>query len=180
MLLVTIASGLNALFSLRAPALTITSIVVQLVAYPLGVGWAAIMPKKVFRSFGMDWSFNPGPFNMKEHGLIVIMANAAIGNGAGYFIDTLVAQRGFYGQNFGWGFNFLLAITTNCVGFGIAGLMRKFLVEPASMLWPQVLVNTSFIYALHDHSKTDPSKSNGWSVSRYRYFLYVFVGSFTW
>ena len=46
------------------------------------------------------------------------MANAAIGNGAGYFIDTLVAQRGFYGQNFGWGFNFLLAITTNCVGFG--------------------------------------------------------------
>ena len=179
-ILVTIASGLNSLFSLRAPALTVTSIVVQLVAYPLGVGWAKIMPNKTFRTFGLEWSFNPGPFNLKEHGLIVIMANAAFGSGAGYFTDTLVAQRGFYGQNFGWGFNIMLAFTTQCIGFGIAGMMRKFLVEPASMIWPQVLVNTSFLYALHDHSKTDPSKSNGWSISRYRWFLYVFTGSFVW
>lgn len=48
------------------------------------------------------------------------------------------------------------------------------------MLWPRALVNTSFLYALHDHSKTDPTKSNGWSISRYRYFFYVFIGSFVW
>jgi OPT family small oligopeptide transporter len=180
LLLTTISSGLNSLFSLRAPTLTISSIVVQLVAYPLGYGWSKIMPSRTFRTFGLQWSLNPGPFNFKEHGLIVIMANAAIGNGVAYFTDTIVAQRGFYGQDFGWGFNILFAITTQCVGFGIAGLMRKFLVEPALMIWPQTLVNTSFIYALHDHSKTDPTKSNGWSISRYRYFLYVFVGSFVW
>lgn len=138
------------------------------------------MPSGTFNTFGRKWSMKPGPFNLKEHGLIVIMANAAFGNGVGYFTDTIVAQRGFYGQNFGWGFNILLAITTQCVGFGIAGLMRRYLVEPASMIWPKTLVNTAFIYALHDHSKTDPSKSNGWSISRYRYFLYVFVGSFVW
>lgn len=179
-LLTTIASGLNALFSLRSPTLTVTSVVIQLVAYPLGVGWDLIMPSGTFNTFGRKWSMKPGPFNLKEHGLIVIMANAAFGNGVGYFTDTIVAQRGFYGQNFGWGFNILLAITTQCVGFGIAGLMRRYLVEPASMIWPKTLVNTAFIYALHDHSKTDPSKSNGWSISRYRYFLYVFVGSFVW
>jgi hypothetical protein len=33
---------------------------------------------------------------------------------------------------------------------------------------------------LHDHSKTDPAKSNGWSISRYKYFFYAFVGSFVW
>ena len=84
------------------------------------------------------------------------------------------------GKNFGWGFNILFALTTQCIGFGMAGMMRKYLVEPASMLWPRTLVNTAFLYALHDHSKTDPAKSNGWSISRYRYFFYVFVGSFVW
>jgi len=180
LLLTTIASGLNSLFSLRAPSLTVTTFVVQMVAYPLGVGWAKVMPSRVFHTFGVKWCLNPGPFNLKEHGVIVIMANAAFGNGVAYFTDTLVAQRGFYGQNFGWGFNLMLAFSTQCVGFGIAGLMRKYLVEPASMIWPQTLVSTSFMYALHDHSKTDPTKSNGWSISRYRYFLYVFIGSFIW
>lgn len=138
------------------------------------------MPSHTFTTFGQRWSLNPGPFNLKEHGLIVIMANAAFGNGVGYFTDTILAQRGFYGQDFGWGFNILLAITTQCVGFGIAGLLRQYLVEPASMIWPSTLVNTAFIYALHDHSKTDPKKSNGWSIARYRWFLYIFVGSFVW
>jgi OPT family oligopeptide transporter len=138
------------------------------------------MPSRNFRTFGLQWSLNPGAFNVKEHGLIVIMANAAFGTGAGNFTDTITAQRGFYGQNFGWGFNILLGWSTQCIGFGIAGLMRKYLVEPSSMIWPQNLVNTSFIYALHDHSKTDPTKSNGWSISRYRYFFYVFAGSFVW
>jgi hypothetical protein len=97
--LTTIASGLNSLFSLRAPTLTISSIVVQLVAYPLGVGWSMIMPDRTFRTFGVRWNLNPGTFNLKEHGLIVIMANAAFGNGVGYFTDTIVAQRGFYGKS---------------------------------------------------------------------------------
>jgi hypothetical protein len=94
LLLTTIASGLNSLFSLRAPSLTITTFVVQMVAYPLGVGWAKAMPSRVFHTFGMKWCLNPGPFNIKEHGVIVIMANAAFGNGVGYFTDTIVAQRG--------------------------------------------------------------------------------------
>jgi hypothetical protein len=70
-----------------------------------------IMPNHTFRTFGLQWNLNPGPFNFKEHGLIVIMANAAFGNGVGYFTDTIVAQRGFYGQNLGWGFNIMLAFS---------------------------------------------------------------------
>lgn len=58
--------------------------------------------------------------------------------------------------------------------------MRRYLIEPASMIWPRALVNTSFLYALHDHRESDPAKTNGWSISRYRYFFYVFIGSFVW
>jgi len=92
------------------------------------------------------------------------MANATFGGGAGYFIgrlcsthlpytdliwfflDTLVAQKGFYGQDFGWGFGLLLALTTQCAGYGIAGICRKLLVEPSSMIWPRNLVNCAFMW----------------------------------
>jgi OPT family oligopeptide transporter len=33
---------------------------------------------------------------------------------------------------------------------------------------------------LHDHRKPDPAETNGWKISRYRYFLYVCLGSFVW
>lgn len=180
MILTTLGSGLNALFTLRAPSISITSVVAQLVAYPMGVGWSWVMPNKQFNTFGVKWNLNPGPFNFKEHTLIVIMANASFGGGAGYFTDTIMAQQGFYGQDFGWGFGILLALSTQCTGFGIAGLMRRWLVEPAAMIWPSNLVSCAFMYALHDHSKTDPAKANGWKIGRYRYFYYVFLGSFIW
>ena len=130
MLLTTIASGLNALFALRQPAITITSLVVQLVAYPLGVGWYHAFPSRQFRMFGKSFSLNPGPFNMKEHTLITVMANVNVAGGVAYATDTLTAQRGFYGQNFGWGFNILLCITTQMIGYGLAGIFRKILVWP--------------------------------------------------
>ncbi|MCJ1374262.1 hypothetical protein MMC20_005494 [Loxospora ochrophaea] len=181
MLLTTIGSALNMLFSLRNPYIVITAFVAQLVAYPLGVAWEKVMPSRTFRTFGKSWSFNPGPFNMKEHTLIVIMANVTFGNsGAAYSTDTIVAQKGFYGQDFGWGFQLLLTLGTQMIGYGLAGFLRKYLVWPASMIWPQTLVNTSLFYALHDHSPTDPSKTGGWSVARYRWFFYVFCGSFVW
>ena len=170
MILVTVGSGMNMLFSLRSPSISITSFVAQLVAYPMGLGWDLIMPKALC----------PGKFNMKEHTLIVIMANVSFAGGAAYSTDTIVALKAFYGYDLGWGFQIVLTLTTQMIGFGYAGLLRKFLVWPASMIWPTNFVNTSLFYALHDHSKTDPAQANGWSIGRYRYFLYVFLGSFVW
>ena len=48
------------------------------------------------------------------------------------------------------------------------------------MIWPSNLVNTSLFYALHDTSPTNPSETNGWKIGRYRWFFYVFLGSFLW
>ncbi|KAG9608482.1 small oligopeptide transporter, partial [Aureobasidium melanogenum] len=178
LLMTTIGSGLNMLFSLRSPSITITSYVAQLIVYPVGLAWDKVMPNRQYTTFGVKWNLNPGPFNFKEHAMIVIMANASFGTGVGYFTDILQAQRGFYKFNWGWGFGVLVALSTQCVGFGLAGLFSRWLVEPAPMIWPQDLVNCAFMYTLHDNSKTDPAKTNGWSISRYRWFFYVFLGSF--
>ncbi|KAI9733514.1 MAG: hypothetical protein M1818_007262 [Claussenomyces sp. TS43310] len=180
LLLTTVGSALNMLLSMRQPSIAITSIVAQVLAYPIGIGWTKVMPSMVFTTLGIRWSLNPGPFNMKEHTIITVMANASFGNGAAYATDVLLAQYLFYGQNFGWGFQLLLTWTTTMMGFGLAGLARPFLVWPAAMIWPTNLVNTTLFYSLHDHSRADPFRTGGWSIGRYRYFLYVGLASFTW
>lgn len=74
----------------------------------------------------------------------------------------------------------MFGITTLCTGYGLAGLARRFLVWPAAMIWPANLVNCTLFYALHDHSPSDPTRTNGWSIGRYKWFLVVFAGSFCW
>ncbi|KAG9523651.1 small oligopeptide transporter-like protein, partial [Aureobasidium melanogenum] len=183
LIMTTICSSLNALFLLRYPNISIGPYVVQLISYPIGVAWAKWLPSKEFSVFGIKGNLNPGPFNVKEHVIIVAMANAAFGGGAGYFVDTVVTLKKFYHFNtsqFGWGFNTLFALSTQCLGFGLAGSVRKFLVEPAAMIWPGALVNVGFMYALHDHTPADPSKTSGWSMSRYKWFMIGMVAMFVW
>lgn len=126
MVMTTMFAALNTLFSLRNPSIIVTSIVAQLVAYPLGMGWALVMPDRQLSLFGLKFNLSPGPFNFKEHALIVLMANAAYGGGTGYYVYILTAQKSYYNLDWGWGYAILLGLTTQCVGFGLAGLARKY------------------------------------------------------
>jgi hypothetical protein len=74
----TIGSAVNMLFSLRNPSIALTPVVTLLLSYPFGVAWTYVMPKRKFRTFGKEWSLNPGSFNQKEHALIVIMVRKAL------------------------------------------------------------------------------------------------------
>lgn len=180
MLLCTIGSAVNMLLSLRNPSVVITTFLVQLVAYPLGRGWDLIFPDRVFNVFGVKFNLKPGPFNFKEHVIIVVMSNAAYGGGALYATDVIIAQKVWYHHEFSWLWQVLLGITTLCTGYGLAGLARRFLVWPAAMIWPANLVNATLFYALHDHAPADPLRANGWQISRYKWFLIVFTASFFW
>jgi OPT oligopeptide transporter protein len=68
----TIGSGINMLLSLRRPSISISSIVAQLLSYPVGKAWGKYMPNREIKIFGWTFNLNPGPFNMKEHTLIVV------------------------------------------------------------------------------------------------------------
>jgi hypothetical protein len=63
------------IFSLRNPSITITTYVIQLIAYPIGLGWDLIFPNRVFKLMGIKFNFKPGKFNFKEHAIIVAMSN---------------------------------------------------------------------------------------------------------
>ena len=107
MIFVTIGSGCNMLFSLRNPAIQITSIVAQLVSYPFGLMMAAWLPTRKFRTFRIEWTLNPGPFNIKEHALVTIMANVSFAQGAAYSTYSLESLIAFYKVDYGWGFALL-------------------------------------------------------------------------
>jgi len=77
MLLCTIGSAVNMLFSLRNPSVTVTTYVIQLVAYPIGLGWDLVMPDKEMKFLGIKFNLRPGRFNFKEHVVIVVMSNVS-------------------------------------------------------------------------------------------------------
>lgn len=178
MVFVTIGAGLNMFLSLRSPAINFPAIVILLVVYPFGCLWAKTMPARVFHTFGIQWSLNPGPFTIKEHVVITLMASVSIGYA--YSTDALLALQGkpFYDVNLGWGFALLFTLSSQLIGISLAGIFRRFLIWPSAMIWPNQFANTSLFYALHDKSKSDGTSSDGWVISRYRYFFYVLCGMF--
>lgn len=125
MLLVVLGASMNTLFSLRAPSISIGPLIAQIISWPMGHGWARFVPNKSLNFFGKRIPLNPGPFNIKEHSIIVVMAGVSFS--VAYATDIILAQLVFYKQNFGITFQLLLTISTQSLGYGIAGMMRRFL-----------------------------------------------------
>jgi hypothetical protein len=85
--------------------------------------------------------------------------------------------RLYYKVNWGFGFNFCLALATQITGFGFAGLFRRLLIKPASLIWPQTLVTSTLLNTLH--AEEDFQGGVG-TFSRYRWFMWVSFGAFIW
>lgn len=122
----------NQLFSIRQPSIGISANVAQLLAFPLGRAWERWVPAWEFElPFlpGRRHSLNPGRFNKKEHMLIAIMANTAQSLPyTQYIVWTQVLERYFnqpYARSFAY--QILIALSTNFIGYGLAGLTRKFI-----------------------------------------------------
>ena len=75
-----IVPGMNQFFYFRYPSVTVTNNVTQLLSFPMGCLWARFLPN--WKIFGV--SINPGPFTIKEHVLVTIMAT--IGNQPAYSV----------------------------------------------------------------------------------------------
>jgi len=166
--------------SMRSPAISFPSLIVQLLVFPIGCFWAKAVSRKVFSIFGVRWTFNTGPFTIKEHTVVTLMANVSIS--CVYSADALLAIQGrsFYDTSFGWGFQLLFAFSSQLIGISLAGMFRRFLVWPSSMIWPGQFANTTLFYALHGEKQPLRDETNGWTIPPFRWFLYVMIGSFTW
>ncbi|KXX73898.1 Sexual differentiation process protein isp4 [Madurella mycetomatis] len=196
--LIFLGASMNTLFSLRAPSISLGALIAQVIAWPLGHGWARFVPdKEIFiplptrfaaggrsergRSarggpHGWRLKLNPGPFNIKEHSIIVVMASVSFS--VAYATDIILAQKVFYKQDFGFAWQLMLVVSTQSLGYGIAGMMRRFLVYPASMIWPGNLVSVTLMTAMYETSEEKDPTIIGGSMPRYRWFAIVTLGGF--
>lgn len=167
-------SFLNQFFWYRTEPLSITAISAQIAVVPLGQLMAAKLTDRVFfKSTPLEFTLNPGPFNVKEHVLITIFANS--GAGSVYAIHIVTVVKVFYKQHFTFFVSLLVVFTTQVLGFGWAGIFRRYLVEPAAMWWPANLVQVSLFRALHEREK----RASG-GVTRTQFFMMGFVCSFAY
>lgn len=164
--------GLNQFMNFRYPSITIGSLVAQLLSFPLGKAWARLFP--TVKIFGV--SLNPGPFTLKEHVVITIMAT--VGSTSAYATDVLAVQRVYYGQNWSFLYQWMLVISTQLIGFSLGGIVKRFLVSPPSMIWPSNLVSCALFNTLHSQQYAAYGKHYG--MSRERFFLYGFCAAMIW
>lgn len=169
-----VLSFLNQFFWYRTEPLSITAISAQIAVVPLGQWMASKLPShRVLRGTRWEFSLNPGPFNIKEHVLITIFANA--GAGTVYAIHIVTVVKIFYKKHITFFVSLLVVLTTQVLGFGWAGVYRRYLVEPAEMWWPSNLVQVSLFRALHEK---DERPKGG--LTRSQFFLIAFICSFAY
>lgn len=169
-----VLSFLNQFFWYRNEPLSITSISAQIAVVPLGHLMASALPDRVlFKDSRWEFTLNPGPFNVKEHVLITIFANSGAGNV--YAVHIISAVKIFYKKHLTFFVSLIVIITTQVLGYGWAGLFRRYLVEPAAMWWPYNLVQVSLFRALHEKEK----RTRG-SLTRNQFFLIAFICSFAY
>lgn len=146
----------------------IVSLVAQLLAFPIGVLVAKILPIS---------RFNPDRhFNIKEHALVTIMSNVSFGFGSADSTNIIQAAK-YYGFTMQTGFSVMVVLCCQLLGYGVAGLSARWLVEPASMIWPGVLSNVALLTSLHSKAN---AVADGWKITRIKFFGVVAFGSFVW
>ncbi|KAB2001735.1 hypothetical protein ES319_D11G015200v1 [Gossypium barbadense] len=169
-----VLSFVNQFFWYRKMPLTISSISAMIAVVPLGHLMAKTLPHRVFfENTRLEFSMNPGPFNMKEHVLITIFANS--GAGSVYATHILSAVKLYYKRKLTFLPALLVMITTQVLGFGWAGIFRKYLVEPGEMWWPSNLVMVSLFRALHEKEERP---KGGTTLNQF--FLLVLICSFAY
>ncbi|KAI5251481.1 OPT superfamily oligopeptide transporter [Aureobasidium subglaciale] len=160
------ASVLQEIFYFKPQTIFVSSVFLCVIAYVLGETMAKILPSK-----GVIGSYlNPHPFNMKEHAAITLMASAA--GQAALSTEVLAAQELWYGGYPSKTLGVFITLSSQLIGYGIAGLLREVLVYPTRMLWPSNLPVSTLLESLH--------KDKIGARQKMKFFYIMFIAIFVW
>ncbi|KAI9202784.1 OPT oligopeptide transporter protein-domain-containing protein [Polychytrium aggregatum] len=151
----------------------------QIIAYPIGIFFSKVLPDVRFKLFGVENSLNPGPFSIKEHVLIYIMSNS----NTPYGIDNVVGQIGAKYLNDTsiqiWQ-SMLWILATQCLGLGLAGMARDFLIKPPAMYWPGNMGILALFASFHDAKAVAADSTSKYKMSRFKFFWIAFAIVTVW
>lgn len=163
-------SCLATFFAVRFPAISLGSVALQILIAYSGHLWAKVMP-----GFA-----NKGPWTFKEQMLATLMMSAS--SSSPYSQDAIITQSNdyFYGfrQAKSFGYVIMLTLSSQFMGFGIAGILRNFLVYPVRCVWYGVLPSLAISRTLTAYDQRE--NINGWKLRRYEFFWLFVVIFFGW
>ena len=81
--------------------------------------------------------FNPHPFNHKEHAAILIMSSAAAQTAVA--AEVIAVQRLWYTKTPNAAVCIFLIFSSQMLGYGVAGLLRRILVYPTKVKYLDTL-----------------------------------------
>lgn len=175
---VAVSAFVNQFFTVRLPAITLAASVCQLLLYPCGRFLQYVLPDWGFTVRGRRFTLNPGVWSQKEQLLATIMVSCA--SGTPYITSNIIVQflPQFYNQSWAgdFGYQFVFMLVTQMMGFGMAGILKRVAVYPVKAMWPSLLPTLAVNKALLAPNRKE--SINGWKISRYTFFMIVFVGSF--
>lgn len=177
-------SCLASFFEVRFPSISLNSTAVQiLVAYSarlLSYLPAFGIPLGKGRKF---WINDPHRFNYQEQVLASI--GVVTGDQYAYAQDAILAMSNKYFYNYdqakgAFGFAILLILSSNLMGFGLAGVFRTFLVYPSEYIWFNVLPNLALSRTLTEEVNVKRENANGWKLRGWEWFWIVAWLEFGW
>jgi len=172
------AAVLGQIFYFRPQTIYVSQLFIQIISFILGRTLEYIVPGPselalLKTSDSAFWSFmNHGRFNMKEHVAIVIMSSTA--SSSALAISIFAAQELYYLVPTNAGVGIFTLIASQLIGYGMAGIMRTFLVYPTFAVYPQVMPTVQLFEALH--------RGDGMMAQskRKKFFWSVFFAIFVW
>uniref|UniRef100_A0A151UH02 Oligopeptide transporter 6 n=1 Tax=Cajanus cajan TaxID=3821 RepID=A0A151UH02_CAJCA len=109
-------SFVNQFFWYRTEPLSVGPIAVQIAVVPIGHLMAKTLPTRLFlKDTWLQFTLNPGPFNVKEHVLITIFANS--GAGSVYAAHILTAVKLLYKKPLPFLPAFIIMLTSQVIMF---------------------------------------------------------------
>ncbi|VVT54355.1 uncharacterized protein SAPINGB_P004034 [Magnusiomyces paraingens] len=173
-----VGTGVNQFFGPRQPSIAIAAGVLQIIIMPCGRLLQYTLPDWGVIIRGRRFSLNPGPWSYKEQMFTTVLVNCTV-RGAYAANLNIIAEKLPLFYNNTWasaGYQFLLVFSTQFMGFGFAGIMRRLIVYPVRTVCPTMLPMLALNRALA--SKEPKKRIHGWSLSRYQFFLITFAISF--
>lgn len=174
-------SALATFFGTRFPSISISPIALQMLIAECGKLMRFIPGFSFPIGFGKRVHFGGGKWTFKEQ--MLATCGMGVGDTAAYSQYAIIsmANKYFYGfENLqgNFGLTIMLTLSSNLMGFGLAGLYRVFLVYPTQMIYWSNLPKIRLSRALLESEPKE--KINGWTLSAQAIFWITSVIFFCW
>ncbi|KAJ3784083.1 OPT oligopeptide transporter [Lentinula aff. detonsa] len=158
------SSVLGTIYTFKPQNATVSQLFCLIIAYVLGTAIAALP------SHGYWRILNPGPFNIKEHTAIVIMASTAAN--VSLAMEVIAAMNLFYDIRLNTAVAIFQIFATQMLGYGFAGILRTLLVYPTYAFYPSYISIVNLLQSLHF--------GGALNEKRRKFFWMVFAAIFFW